>query len=126
MIEKPQSERKTENRNNGDDRPFGYLYGVVIAGVWAFIVVLFVSLFWPNLTERTKFFTGNFFNILIAFTVIAQVVINRKQWEAMQDQIEAVKRQEKITRGALRQAEQQTAIAEDALVIQSQSYVGVH
>jgi hypothetical protein len=62
------------------------LRGVFIAGSWAFISLLLTTLFWPNLTERTKFFTGNFLNLLIVFAIIAQIVIYRKQWRVMERQ----------------------------------------
>jgi hypothetical protein len=76
-------ENSESGQNNG---PLAYLRGVFIAGTWAFIGLLLTALFWPNLTERTKFFTGNFLNLLIVFAIIAQIVIYRKQWRVMERQ----------------------------------------
>lgn len=80
-----QSER---GHNNG--KP-GYLRWVFIVGGIAVGGLLIASICWPNLSERTKFFTGNLLNLVIALAVIAQVLIYRKQWESMRD---ALRRQE--------------------------------
>ncbi|MGB7925416.1 MAG: hypothetical protein WCF57_19415 [Pyrinomonadaceae bacterium] len=93
MIEEDNATKDTQNADNSQDdsRPLGYLQGVFVAGAWAFIGLLLVALFWPNLSERTKFFTENLFNLIIAFAVIAQVVIYRKQWHVMLQQWQAMR-----------------------------------
>lgn len=67
-----------------------YLRGVFIAGAWAFVGLVLVAKFWPNLPQRMAFFTGNLFNLIIAFAVVAQVAIYRRQWEVMRKQFEFV------------------------------------
>lgn len=95
MVEADNSAQDADNANSGQDnrRPFGYLQGVLIFGAWAFIGLLLVAVFWPNLSERTKFFTGNLWNLVIAFAVVAQVLVYRKQAIVMEDQLKALQRQ---------------------------------
>ena len=102
MIEKPKPEHDSDDTDDGYDGrgSLGYLQGICIAAIWVFLALLLVAVFWPNLSERTKFFVGNFFNLLIAFAVIAQVLIYRKQWQVMERQWEAVREQTKNAREA--------------------------
>lgn len=142
MTKENHGDRNAQQGQNGHDnsRPFGHLHGVVIAGTSAFIALLLVSLFWPNLTERTKFFTSNFWNLVIAFTVIAQVKINRQQWQSMVDgldrtdkmienmqgQLTSMVHQETAMEGQLTAMREQTKIMDDSLKISQRAYVGVH
>src|SRR5438045_421242 len=83
----------TENADNGQNNvALRDLRGVFIAAVWALIFLILVAKFWPNLPQRMAFFTGNLFNLIIAFAVIAQVVIYRKQWAAMKRQIDSAEK----------------------------------
>jgi hypothetical protein len=87
VSEKNDSNQDGDNSKSGQNNgPLVYLRGVFVAGTWAFIGLLLTALFWPNLTERTKFFTGNFLNLLIVFAIISQIVIYRKQWRVMERQ----------------------------------------
>jgi hypothetical protein len=106
MVEKPDADHDSDDTHDSDNGrgSLGYLQGVCVAAFWVFIALLLAAIFWPNLSERTKFFTGNFFNLLIAFAVIAQVLIYRKQWQVMK---------------------QSTDIAERALVAGQRAYVSV-
>jgi hypothetical protein len=100
MVRENETNKNSDKPQSGHDDggSLGYLQGVCIAAIWVFIVLLLVAIFWPNLSERTKFFTGNFFNLPIAFAVIAQVLIYRKQWQVMERQWEEAKTQaEKAT-----------------------------
>lgn len=113
MAEENETSQNTENANGSKEKvSLGDLRGVFIAGAWVLIGLLLVAKFWPNLPQRMAFFTGHFFNLLIAFAVIAQVVIYRKQWHVMERQWEMAK--------------EQTKIMGESLVIQSRAYVGVH
>jgi hypothetical protein len=77
----------SENANDGQDNvALRDLRGVFITAVWALIFLVLVAKFWPNLPQRMSFFTGNLFNLIIAFAVIAQVAIYRKQWQIMREQ----------------------------------------
>jgi hypothetical protein len=106
MTEESNAAQNTEKTNSGQgDGPRGYLRGVCIGGAWAFIGLLLTAVFWPNLTERTKFFTGNLLNLVIAFSVIAQVMIYRKQWRVM---------------------ERQSKIMDRSLVIGTRAYIAIH
>ncbi|HEY0378031.1 MAG TPA: hypothetical protein VGC87_14015 [Pyrinomonadaceae bacterium] len=90
MVEENQSTENTQQADSDqNNRDFGNLRGTLIAGAWAFIGLLLVSLFWPNLTERTKFFTGNLWNLVIAFAIIAQIRVYQKQATIMQGQLKA-------------------------------------
>jgi len=89
MGEHNQAGNDAANANSGNDYRgrLGDLYWVVSTANIAFVCLLLAALFWPNLTERTKFFTANLFNLMVAFAVIAQVIIYRKQWGVMERQI---------------------------------------
>jgi hypothetical protein len=65
----------------------------IIAGAIVVLILLFVSLFFPNLTERTKFFTTNALSALVLDVIIVQAYIYRKQWQAMREQRDAMKAQ---------------------------------
>ena len=116
MVEHGQTSQDTSQSNNNDpNRPkLGEFGGVLVGGAWAFIGLLLVSIFWPNLTERTKFFTGNLWNLVIAFAVLAQVKINQKQWKAM---IDSLKRTDKMIvnmQGQLKVMRQEASAATSA------------
>lgn len=106
MIEKTEADHDSDDGESGDGGRslLGYLQGIAIAAIWVFLALLLAAVFWPNLTERTKFFTWNFFNLLIAFAVIAQVLIYRKQWQVM---------------------ERQSKTMDRSLIVSSRAYVGV-
>ncbi len=93
MIEENETANDTQDADAGQDNisPRG-LGGIFIAAAWAFVCLLVVAIFWPNLPQRMAFFTGNLFNLIIAFAVIAQVVIYRKQWRVMELQTEYANR----------------------------------
>ncbi len=87
MVEENRTNENTENANSGQNNvALRDLRGVFIAASWALIFLVLVARFWPNLPQRMAFFTGNLFNLIIAFAVIAQVVIYRKQWRVMEQQ----------------------------------------
>jgi hypothetical protein len=87
MSEHDQANNDAAKTGSGDDYrgSLGDLYWVVSSASIAFVLLLLAALFWPNLTERTKFFTTNLFNLMVAFAVIAQVIIYRQQWHVMQE-----------------------------------------
>src|SRR6266403_4725566 len=94
MIEENRTDENTENANSGQNNVARRdLRGVFIAATWALIFLLLVARFWPNLPQRMAFFTGSLFNLVIAFAVIAQVVIYRKQWHVMERQWKEANRQ---------------------------------
>jgi len=90
MRENNQATNNSAKADSSDDYrgSLGDLYWVVNPGIIAVALLLLAALFWPNLAERTKFFTSNLWNLLIAFAVIAQVVIYRKQWGVMKESIQ--------------------------------------
>jgi hypothetical protein len=142
MREENHANRNTHNGKNGHNhsRTSGNLHGIVIAATWAFIALLLVSLFWPNLMERTKFFTSNFWNLVIAFTVIAQVKINRQQWQSMVDgldrtdkmienmqgQLTSMVHQENAMQGQLEVMREQSARMKETFVLANRASLNVH
>jgi hypothetical protein len=82
-------DKTNDGQSNG--KP-SHLRWVFIGGGIAIAGLLLASIWWPNLTERTKFFTGNLLNLVIALAVIAQVLIYRKQWEIMQHTVTITER----------------------------------
>jgi hypothetical protein len=104
------------------NREPSYLRWVFLSGGIAAIGLLVTSIYWPNLTERTKFFTGNLLNLVIALAVIAQVLIYRKQrdimrqqWQSMQGQLSAMRTQSGHLEGQL------TAMAENLVLEQAKT-----
>lgn len=84
ITEKPDSDHDSTRTDSGhNDGESGHLAWVFIGGGIAIVSLLVASIWWPNLTERTKFFTGNLLNLVVGLAVIAQVLIYRKQWGAM-------------------------------------------
>jgi hypothetical protein len=100
MVEGNQTPDNTDQSNSSQNnsRPYGDMYWVYIIGAWSFIGLLLVAVFWPNMTERLKFFVGTLWVIVTAFAVIAQAVIYRKQWAIME-------RQWRLSRHAMEYAE---------------------
>ena len=79
-----------EQRSNFKYRPaiwFG-LGGIIIVGI-----IFLVSWLWPNLAERTKFFTQNVLSALTLYAIAIQVYFYTKHWEAMLEQRNAMKGQ---------------------------------
>lgn|GEM_PF-6609581 len=99
MVKPHQTPEETKNSQGAQSlRWSGNLRPLLIAGALAVLILFLVSVFWPNLSERTKFFTANLLNLVIALAVLAQVVIYRKQWHVMERQWQALKEQTQITR----------------------------
>lgn len=81
MREKPNAKKDSENAYSGHNNVAPrYLLWVLIGGGIALFGLLLLSIYLPNLTERVKFFTGNFLNLVVSLAVIAQVLIYRNQW----------------------------------------------
>ena len=96
MVEENGTNNNSENADNGQENvALRDLRGVLIAAASALIFLALVAKFWPNLPQRMAFFTDNLFNLIIAFAVIAQVVIYRKQWRIMEKQIKLMKMSER-------------------------------
>src|SRR5690348_7840945 len=88
MEENDRTDQNVNDAKNGQgDSPKGYLRAVFVGGAWAFIALLLTAVFWPNLTERMKFFTSTLWVLVTAFAVIAQAVIYRKQWAIMESSL---------------------------------------
>jgi hypothetical protein len=89
MVEKKQARSDAQDAEHGENNGIPrYLRGVFIAGAWGVVSLLLTAIFWPNLTERMKFFTSTLWILVTTFAVIAQVVIYRKQWQIMERQVE--------------------------------------
>jgi hypothetical protein len=78
-----ESDKTKKNNNRAQHK---VVWAIVAGGIIGVLVILFVSLFFPNLTERTKFFTTNALSALLLDVIIVQAYIYRKQWEAMREQ----------------------------------------
>jgi len=89
VVESNQTPNNTDQANDGQNnaRPYGEMYWVYIIGTWSFVGLLLIAIFWPNMTERLKFFIGTLWVLVTAFAVIAQAVIYRKQWAIMERQL---------------------------------------
>lgn len=101
--------KETNNENNqtrkAKQRKFYFVASVVLGVGLLYALLIAITVWHPGLQgQRLKFGAENGLTLAIVLTVIGQVLINRKQWQSTQDQVKAMMRQEKITRGALRQA----------------------
>jgi hypothetical protein len=91
MTEKPDSDHNSKQPYDGhSNRKSSHLRWVFIGGGIAIAGLLVAAIWWPNLTERTKFFTENLLNLVIALAVIAQGLIYRKQWDVMDRQLKTL------------------------------------
>lgn len=120
MIEKKDTNHDSSETNSGhrDSKP-SYLRLVLVCGGIAVVGLLVASIWWPNLTERTKFFTGNLLNLVIALAVIAQVLIYRKQRDIMAQQRETMERQWQVM-------DDQSAKMKETFVTANCASVSVH
>lgn len=72
----------TQANKNNDRASYAWLWWVAAAGAAGFLVLLFASIYLPNLTERIKFFTTNVLSLLVLAIIVIQAIIYRKQWES--------------------------------------------
>lgn len=96
MVESNQTPSDANSPNDGQNngRPYGDMYWVYIIGAWAFIGLLLIAVFAPNMNERLKFFVGTLWVLVTAFAVIAQAIIYRKQRAIMERQLKFMARSE--------------------------------
>jgi hypothetical protein len=89
-----QGNRKPLNSASSQDHvlPVGLRRIVMFTGI-ALLILLVVSIFMPNLTERVKFFTANTLNLFLLLAVAVQAYIYRRQWEVMERQGKEIERQ---------------------------------
>ena len=119
MSEEGNTNNNCQNANGSQgDVARSYLWLVVLGGVLAVLGLFLASVYWPNLSERTKFFTGNLLNLAIALAVIAQVIIYRVQARIMERQLRA-------TELAAKAAELSSKTAQAALRIGERPALGV-
>jgi len=97
--------------------PIG-LRRIVIFGGILLLILLAVSIFVPNLSERVKFFTVNALSLLVLFAIAVQAYIYRRQWETMDRQWLAMKDQTNIMRNTL-------AENRETFYIGQRAYIGV-
>jgi hypothetical protein len=109
MPDSSQAESNPQNAHDDNKNSArGYMRQIVIYSVFAYLILLGLSIFWPNLTERTKFFTANGLVLALLIVAIVQVLIYRrqqvimqKQWEAMDTQAGTMVKQLKAMEGTL-------------------------
>lgn len=89
-----------KTNENNDPAQSKVVWTIVAAGVAGVLAILFVSLFFPNLTERTKFFTTNALSVLVLDVIVVQAYIYSKQWDVMERQVRVAERNVKIAENA--------------------------
>lgn len=98
----PQNEQTSSDPNKADknDERASHtgLGWIVLAGGILLLVLLFVSVYLPNLTERVKFFTVNALSLFVLVAIVVQAYIYRRQWDAMTEQAEIMRENLKETR----------------------------
>lgn len=119
MTEHPDSEHDPAQSNHGhEDSKSSHLRSVFIWGGIAVAGLLAASIWWPNLTERTKFFTANLLNLVIALAVVAQALIYRRQRDIMRGQWRVMKGQGKAMQDQLEAMREQYAAEKDFMKLQ--------
>lgn len=103
MPENDQANSDAKKAQSDHNRaPDAGLRWIVGAGILGLLILFFVSVYLPNLTERAKFFTGNALSLLVLGVITVQAYIYRKQWEVMQWQIDNAKVSERAYIGVKR------------------------
>ncbi len=84
------------------------LQWIIIGGCVATAALLYISIYFPNMTERVKFFISSFLSLLVLMVIILQAIIYKRQAGYMRDQWKAMN----IQAGTM---EQQLAAMRDSL-----------
>lgn len=87
-----------QTQPNNESLSRGYVWRIVLYSSIAYAILLGLSIWWPNLAERTKFFTNSGLLLALLIVAIAQVLVYHRQWQVM----------------------------DRSLVISQRAYVGVH
>jgi len=118
VVESNQTPNNTDQANDGQNnaRPYGEMYWVYIIGTWSFVGLLLIAIFWPNMTERLKFFIGTLWVLVTAFAVIAQAVIYRKQWAIMENSLSRSDTAIELTKQSISSNEKNSIYAQRAYV----------
>lgn len=125
MTENPDSDNdSTESYSSHDNGKSSHLRWVFTGGGVAVAGLLLASVLWPNLTERTKFFTGNLLNLVIALAVIAQALIYRRQRDIMRDQWKAMHDQFMLTAVGLKHQISAHTVELKTMALQAGATVG--
>lgn len=94
------------------------VWRIAAAGIGLVLVILAVSLFWPGVHERTKFFTTSALSVLVLDIIAIQAYIYTKHWEAMRDSLEE-------TRRMVKQNERLVKIAQRNMIYGLRAYVTI-
>jgi membrane protein implicated in regulation of membrane protease activity len=77
------------------------LRGILLGGGVLLVVLLLISVFLPNLSERVKFFTVNALSLLVLLVIAVQTYIYRRQWEVIERQEKVMQEQSEAMKGQL-------------------------
>ncbi len=124
----PQNDQtKNDARKAGKNNkraPHAGLWWILVAGGVFLVTLLFVSTYLPGMSERVKFFTVNALSILILTAIAVQAYIYRRQWKAMQGQLDAMEGQSRImgeslveTRRMVEHNERAVKVAEESIEV---------
>lgn len=99
MQENGDTNGDSDNGNNQNDHAsHKVVWFIVGAGILGLLVILFVSIFWPKMAERTKFFTTNALSVLVLDVIVIQAYIYSRQWEMMHDGLKETRRSIKVAK----------------------------
>lgn len=92
---------ETNKTNSDPDKANDYsnrasdagLWWIVVSGITLLVALLIASIILPHMAERVKFFTVNALSICVLAAIVIQTYIYRRQWETMQQQSDAMKKQ---------------------------------
>jgi hypothetical protein len=118
----PEDGKANSNSDNADKNvnraPQSAVWTIVAAGIVGVVVIGFVAILLPNMTERVKFFTTNALSILVLDVIVVQAYIYRKQWAAMQASL-------RETRSIIAQNERAVEIAQQNMICAQRAYLSI-
>lgn len=86
MVINSETCENAQNPKNSPKNKSG-LRWVFVGGALAWLTIGAIAIWHPGIIGRVKFFSDSTLNLFIVLAVIAQVLIYRKQWDSMRDQV---------------------------------------
>ncbi|MEK6408529.1 MAG: hypothetical protein AABN34_16500 [Acidobacteriota bacterium] len=115
-----ESSSNTKDNKHASDKGLWRIVGIMVLG---FIILLAVSYYHPDMTERTKFAIGTVLAFFTLMAIVFQAYIYSRQWEAMRDSLEENRKIVRIARSQVRQVYKQVDLMRDSLEIARQDMV---
>lgn len=99
------------------------LRGIVIGGGIVLGVLLFVSVFAPNMSERIKFLTVNALSLFVLLAIGVQAYIYRRQWDVMERELKIAERAMQVSERTAQASEQIVKLSQQSFLTIERPYV---